>query len=283
MTLKKTLSIPNSNTIVSLGVIYIATGQKYIKEACTSAASFKKNMPNISITGFFDKSVKSVYFDNIVLINKSDGKKNKVFYMSKSPYYYSLFMDTDTYVCDNVSDLFSLLDKVDIAVAHAPYRETVRVDGVPDSFPEFNTGVILFKKSLQITSFLENWIAIYEQNLKREIKWLNPNSQKEELMNRDQPSFREALYNSDLRVATLTPEYNCRFEMPGYVDRTVKILHGRHSNLQTVAEAINAEITQRIYRLNGSSMNVVSNKEKLSKWSTIFYLLKKCLKKFKIE
>ncbi len=264
---------------MSFGVIYIATGQKYIEEACNSAASLKKNLPNISITGFFDETIESVHFDKIVLIDQSNGKKNKVLYMSKSPYDYSLFIDTDTYICDDISELFSLLDKFDIAVAHAPYRQVIQISGIPESFPEYNTGVILFKKSTQISSFFENWKTLYEQQLQRETKFLNPFTQKVELLSRDQPSFREALYNSNLRVTTLTPEYNCRFIMPGYVDRTVKILHGRHPDLPLVAKTINAETKQRIYKIHSGSLEVILNQEKPRKWLASIHKLRRFIKK----
>ncbi|MGD1716608.1 hypothetical protein [Dapis sp. BLCC M172] len=72
----------------------------------------------------------------------------------------------------------------------------------------------------------------------------------------DQPSFREALYHSNLRVATLIPEYNCRFVMAGYVDREVKILHGRHTNLPAIAKRINSYKKQRIFKIDESTKNL---------------------------
>ena len=63
---------------------------------------------------------------------------------------------------------------------------------VPKCFPEFNSGVIAFKKS-SMTTF-EKWLDIYTS----------------EPVKPDQPAFRKAVYLSHLRVATLTPEYNNR-------------------------------------------------------------------------
>jgi hypothetical protein len=51
----------------------------------------------------------------------------------------------------------------------------------------------------------------------------------------DQASFRAAAYLSELRIATLSPEYNCRFPFPTSVCGEVKILHG-HAEPAELAE-----------------------------------------------
>ena len=53
-----------------------------------------------------------------------------------------------------------------------------------------------------------------------------------------------------MRIATLTAEYNCRFPFPFFVCGTVKILHGRHPNLDDVAQKINSEKGLRVYKAN---------------------------------
>jgi len=54
---------------MSRGIIYIATGEKYIKEALISAASLKDKMPDLSITLFSSKEVNSQVFNEVILIN----------------------------------------------------------------------------------------------------------------------------------------------------------------------------------------------------------------------
>jgi len=234
---------------MSMGAFYIATGRRYIDEACRSAASLKTWMPHLPITLFCDEMVQAPHFELVVPIARPQHRLiDKVMHMNASTYERSLFLDTDTYLCDDVSELFTLLDKFDIAVAHNPYRALYLVDGVPDSYPEFNNGVIVFKQSPRMRRFLAEWLALYERDLKKEIRWSNPAGGT--WFHGDlatQPTFREALYQSDLRVATLTPEYNCRFYRPGFVHRKVKILHGRHPDLQAVAVAINADTGQRVF------------------------------------
>ncbi|NEO52709.1 MAG: hypothetical protein F6K54_06225 [Okeania sp. SIO3B5] len=207
----------------SIGVIYIATGEKFIREACESVASLKAKMPNLPVTIFASEDIKNSNFDQVIVIEKPDyNHVDKIKYMYASPYDYTLFLDTDTYISANFSEIFTLLDKFDMGVAHAPLNIRGFVNGVPESFQQLNTGVILYKKSPQLEKFFVKWLELYKP----------PNA--------DQPTFREVLYNSKLRISTLAPEYNCRFPFSGVISGTVKILHGRHKNLPLVAEKINS-------------------------------------------
>ena len=248
---------------MSKGVVYIASGQKFIDEACNSAASLKRVMPNLPLTIFCnDGSVSaSAHFENVVCINVARfGFIDRIINISSSPYDYTLFLDTDTYVCEDLTDLFALMERFDIAVAHAPYRAVYQVAGVPDSFPEFNAGVILFNKSPKIKMMFSEWRNLYERDSKKELQWLHPSAKTmfEGYIN-DQPTFREALYNSNLRIATLPSEYNCRFILPGFVHHKVKILHGRHKDLQAIESAINAQVVPRAYIMKFGTLRVFSH------------------------
>jgi hypothetical protein len=246
---------------MSTGVIYIATGKKFIGEACNSAASLKSVMPNVPLTIFCDEQLETAYFENVIRINAPRyGFLDKITHISLSPYDLTLFLDTDTYVYEDISDLFTLLEEFDIAATHAPYRAVYQVPGVPDSFPELNTGVILFKKTPQIMRSFSEWQNLYKRDLRKEIQWLHPLGErlfKGDLP--DQPTFREALYRSNLRIATLTSEYNCRFNFPGFVHNKVKILHGRHKDLQTIARTMNANIVPRAYIMGLGTLRVFSH------------------------
>ena len=120
--------------------------------------------------------------------------------MPKSPFFKTLFLDADTYVLCDLNDVFQLLDKFDIALGHAMIREKpikhkkVNID-VPKSFPQFNSGVFLYKKNEKTLAALEKWK-----------KWFH-----ETQIPRDQFTLREIIWESDLRVATLPPEYNVRY------------------------------------------------------------------------
>ena len=260
---------------MSTGVIYIATGSRFVKEACVSAESVKRHMPTMPITIFCDERVDSPHFDTVMRIERPRYRlMDKVLHMASSPYEHTLFLDTDTYVCDNVVELFAILDKFDLALAHSTYRATYRVDGIPDSFPEFNTGVILFKQSPEMTKLFSDWLTLYERDLQREPRWLHP--LEETMLNHDlndQPTFREAVFHSSVRVASLTPEYNCRFTSPGFVHNVVKILHGRHPNMLRIAKLINAQGSRRVHFMRWGKLRMAvghepsKDKTDLFRWS----------------
>jgi hypothetical protein len=241
------------------GVIYIATGPKYIDAARKSAASLKAANPSIHVTAFSDEPISSPHVDDTVMIDgaaggrqaaavtnhakriqavgQSKGMLNKVYYMGRSPYERTLFLDSDTYVAGDITDLFSLLDRFDIAVAHAPHRsprspaEQKRFQEIPSGFVVMNTGVILFKKSERTDAFFFEWLRLCQE------EYIDCN---------DQASFRAALYHSDLRIATLTPEYNYRFRKRLCINGSLKILHGRHPDLPLVASQARALIARGI-------------------------------------
>jgi hypothetical protein len=90
---------------------------------------------------------------------------------------------------------------------------------------------------------LKEWDDLYAQHLK----------EKPDQPINDQPFFRVAIYYSDVRVATLTREYNCKYRGQGYLNGQVKLLHG-HVDLQfdtrqlgQAARALNASRRPRVY------------------------------------
>lgn len=52
----------------SKGVIYIASGNKFIEEACNSAASLKNYLPEIPITLFADQECSSPILKTLLLL-----------------------------------------------------------------------------------------------------------------------------------------------------------------------------------------------------------------------
>lgn len=244
----------------SRGVVYVATGKRYLEEAYRSAESLKKWSPGLPITLFSDQKTEKAFFDDVVFISDAHFScRDKIAYMRMSPYEHTLYLDTDTYVCGDLSVLFSLLDHFDIAAAHAPNRRANDSQGVPESFPEFQGGVLLFKKSADLLDLLNRWLEAYEAHStlraadvpQRGYEHKNPKVY-------DQPFLREFLYRSALRVATLAPEYNCRVGSRGYVCDEVKVLHGRrYPDLAALARTINATRGRRLFMITGKNVRVV--------------------------
>lgn len=233
---------------MSVGVIYVATGkQQYIDEACISASSLKEQIPNLNTTLFSDKTITTNCFDECRIIESSgSGILDKALAMQQSPYDYTLFLDTDTYICGDFSELFTLLEKYDIGAVLNEHRtgkfadfswnyQQMKDDNGRLIYPIYNGGVILYKKSPATIQFFIDWFNLTKQ------RWMDGK------ILEDQTSLQYALYESDLKTVVLPPEYNCRFIYPVGVCGTVKILHGRHKDLSAIAKEINSETDPRIF------------------------------------
>lgn len=245
----------------SRGIIYIVTGQKFVEEACRSAASVKRCMPDIPITIFSDISIDSGLFDQVMpIINPTYGPEDKILNIAKSPYKETLYLDSDTHMADDSRELFLLLERFDFAAVHAPYRAQYHVSEVPDCFPEFNAGVLLFRKSKQTEWLFERWGQIYGKDGVKPLNWLFPGGAswyRDAIPN--QPSFRRALYESGLRIVTLPPEYNCRFPFPGFLHTKVKIIHGRAHSFTKIAEELNKTLVPRVHVMRWGKLKTLES------------------------
>ncbi len=209
---------------------YVAVGERYRGEATRSLASVRPRMPELPAILFTDAAGPSVRaaFDEVVLVANRFAEFKVDYPPWGHPGFVSrieaflaaierdgsdrlLFLDTDVEVTGDISGVFRLLDRFDIAVAHAPYRYNENSTDIPDAFPEFNAGVVAFRKSRASLAFLQAWRTAY---LAQPEWWHN-----------DQIAFRRAVWEADVRVATLPPEFNVR--PARYDGKSVpRVLHG---------------------------------------------------------
>lgn len=248
------------------GVIYNATGAKYVVEAQTSAASLRATHPKLSIALFTDQPLSVDGFDLVLpLAAKGNPFCNRIEAMRNSPFDKSLFLDSDTFICGSILDMFPLLDRFDLAFAAAPTRlkeSDLAVLGeqmrkIPPTFPQPNAGLLLFRRSPEIDQLWDVWESLFQRDLTiakaadyYEARFQGVN---------DQPALREALYDSSLRWTVLPPEYNCILSIPGQLHGPVRILHGRHPNLPWIAALLNQDLDRRVYAMDRlSNLTVVS-------------------------
>jgi hypothetical protein len=235
---------------MSDGAIYIITkDERYVNLLEGSAASLKRVMPDLPITVFSQFPISSSNFDNVIPVNtEGDGFYDKARLMLDSPYDRTLFLDADIYVAKPVTELFAVLDRFDCAATHEEYLNTdwfndyPRPD-VPISFPEFNTGVLAFKRSNNMQGVLQEWSRLYNEFLKKQ-PGVSIN---------DQPFFRVAAYHGDARIATVGREYNCKFRGQGYLNGPLKVLHGHvkfkmnFRHIEKVLGIMNSSMRPRVY------------------------------------
>lgn len=228
------------------GIVYVATGRRFVEEALFSARSAKRSMPGLPITLFTDLTAHPDFcpipFDRVVTLDAAGRScADKIRPLRDSPYEKTLFLDTDTYCCEPVHDLFEMLDHFDIALAHAPDRYQYDLPDLPNCFTELNSGVIAYRKNEVVLELLARWEETFAEMMEKD-----PGSY------RDQHSLRDVLYRSTARLLILPPEYNFRTICPNFAGRhcSVKIIHGRHAHMERVASRLNASRGVRVFLQN---------------------------------
>jgi hypothetical protein len=233
------------------GVIYCASGRRYIEEARVGSRRLRRHWrgPIVvfcdapSVTGEdCDLRDEGIEFTNFQPSGNPYSDKIRV--MLATPFDKTLYLDTDTHVLSDPSELFELLENFDIAAAHAPGYRRQLDPRVPKAFYEFNTGVVVYRNSPGVQEFLRAWLETYEAWLReppfpRAAKRRGP---------ADQPAFRRCLWDKRLPIYVLGPEYNYRLKVPGMLVERVSIIHGRHRDVEKVGRILNAKTGTRVFK-----------------------------------
>lgn len=210
----------NAN-LTKCGIVYIATGRKYLAEAEYSARSVRRVSPRVPIAIFSDGSPPSSLFDiRLTLAQPEYSFVDKINALTRTPFDKTLFLDTDTFAMEPVEEMFELLERFDIAAAAEPARYLYQIAGVPVAFPELNSGVLLYKKNNDVFEVIRQWDKMYRDEIASKISvgilpW------------HDQLSFTRALYGSKLSFFLLPPEFNARVLMPQAISGPIRIAHCR--------------------------------------------------------
>lgn len=157
-------AVDEGTTTQCRGVIYVVTGgRSYIGELLTSVASLRKHEPDLPILVFTDFPIPERYGLNTERLEFNDNPhKLKVSSLRRSPFEETLFLDTDTQIRGSLEPLFAELNGRDFCAANAHLADyTVRpprwISMVKEG--EYNTGVLLFRKSKATSEFLGSWEA----------------------------------------------------------------------------------------------------------------------------
>jgi len=217
------------------GVLFTATGKDAFCEDLVSARRVREPMPGlpVAIASDRDHGNDGIFSHIEVLPEPLMSCGDKIEGMARSPFEETLFLDPDTYVAEDPSSAFDLLERYTIAVSHAPYRNPLSLDGVPASFPELNTGVVFFRRGTEWNEFQTKW--------KCEYKTLEHKN--------DQPSFRKVLWESGTPFSVLPTEFQFRTATHCFAGEgeSVRISDGRHCNIKRLAVDLNRTTHARVY------------------------------------
>lgn len=225
----------------SRGFVYVATGDSYREEAARSAAGLRALHPRDRICLVTDRAEGPAFWDDLIVLERpSFGFADKLA-MRLAPYERSVFLDTDTTVVGDLSELFALLERFDFAGHQLFEGHDYPADGVPDAFPEFNSGVLAFRRGPACAALFDRWERLYPVFLARN----RDGAYRPENVS-DQQSLRVAAYESGARLAVLGPEYNFVPQQVNFACAAVRVLHGR-GRASALAGRINARLGNRVY------------------------------------
>lgn len=179
------------------GVIYVAAGPAYLDLAERSARSVRALNPGLAIDIFTDGTPAEGLFDRVNPIPA--GATAKLASLPESRFERTLYMDCDTLALAPFGDLFDVLERFELAVAHDVRRTSALIrqgheHQTPYAFPQMNCGVLLYRRSPATAQFLADWQSRYLAAGHK----------------RDQITFRDNLWASDIRFYVLPPEFNLR-------------------------------------------------------------------------
>lgn len=205
-------------------IVYIASEQ-YIDEAARSARSISGHLSRFSHFIFQPLPDYNYWYLNSVSFISN------IFVVPDLLHYDQfLLLDTDTFVCGDLEDFFTILDRFDIAGTQAVGRQTmVQRDDIPASFPELHLGAISFNRNQRVENLFKSWFEIYQ-------------SRPEYFGDNDQGPLREALWkDQDIKLGILPNEFCFRYRWGGLINGQVRILHGRENNTpyEKIAKQVN--------------------------------------------
>ena len=222
------------------GILFIAYGDKCLREASKAMSSVKKNSPGIPVAVITDGEWCETQTPDYLIQKKnyttdvkfSRKMKTECIY-EESPFQRTLFLDTDVYVAKDIKLLFGLLDYYDFgAKFYGPFAKMKYPDKNSFFHLRCQSGVILFKKNDKNKKLFTLYKRYYAE--------AQQNSNKEGLL-LDEPFLTKALIGSDVKTVHLGESLNFHLPVPTSVCNPIYIFHGRDENIETIAEEINGK------------------------------------------
>jgi hypothetical protein len=225
------------------GFAYVATGELFFREAAEAVRYLRTVNPAARVCLIADRVHGEKFWDDLVLVEKPHYDFRDKLLMALCPYERFIYLDTDTYVAADLSEMFGLLENFDV-IGHQLFEgHDYSCPGVPDAFPEFNAGVFGFRRGPAVDRLFAQWREQYDR-----YRALNTGGVYDYANASDQKSFRIALYGSGLRHSVLGPEFNFIVQHVQFACAGVKIFHGRpFRELRRIAGLVNARLGARAW------------------------------------
>jgi hypothetical protein len=208
--------------MIECGVLYIAFGEQYRREALASIAAFRRFHPRLPCCIITDSNIEPLPPYVRILLRAPEAKQSfraKPRYLSESPFDRTLFLDTDTTTVRPIQDLFRLLDRFDIGVYMLPaYIYNPKYGYLTWA----NSGVILFQRCKAVSETFDRWLELFDQEVVTEAGAPSypPLTDDAHLMH--------AICEAQARLVPLPASMNFHILYPIVTASPIHIVHGRH-------------------------------------------------------
>ncbi len=227
------------------GVVYVATGRRFLEEARAASIHLRRHHPQLPICLVSDcaENEPAPFWDDLVPVRDPVfGFRDKIL-MGLCPYRRFLYLDTDARVLAPLDDVFALLRRFDFAGHQLFEGHDCPLPGIPDAFAEFNGGVLGFSRSPGMDGFFYRWMKLFDEYFA-----LNTGGNYHYSNASDQKTLRQTVWESGVSVGILGPEFNFTPHHLDFACASVRILHGRgDANLQQLEQRLNIRLGNRAY------------------------------------
>ena len=204
------------------GILYVATGVRYLEEAAQNARAGRSHVGGRPIAVMTDdvEAARELGCFDLCLPHPDPRRsyRDKIPPLIDPPFERTLFLDTDARIIAAVDELFAMVEYQDLLAAHAPVRCPSGWGDrtVPGNFSELNSGVLVLRRGARQKALVSRWLELYDEVGQ---DW-------------DQATLRSACWShlpNGLRIGILPPEANLRTTKPWVAGKglSVTILHGR--------------------------------------------------------
>jgi hypothetical protein len=207
--------------MIECGVLYIAFGKKYQREALASIVAVRRFHPRLPCCIITDSDIEALPSYVTILLRTPEAKQHlraKPRYMHESPFDRTLFLDTDTTTVRPIEDLFRLLDRFDIGVYMLPaYIYNTKYGYLTWA----NSGVILFQRCKAVSETFDRWLELFDQEVATE-------TSAPSYPPTDDVHLMHAICETQARLVPLPASMNFHILYPIVTASPIHIVHGRH-------------------------------------------------------
>jgi len=224
-------------------VFWIAHRTRFVEEARRCSIELHSAMPELERVLFTPDNTSPKGFDRIAKLPR---RISKLWYCDSVRYFnmafdllneydVCLYLDTDVNFLAPFPELFRMAERFDIVAPVGSRRVTGGTfEKLPDCFPEYEIGVVLFRRNAIVKKLFEEWRRLHLEHT--EIYGEN-----------DMRSFREAVWNTpEVKIERIPTEYSLRWPFGVYMSLEVKILHGREPDFSAWPNSPTIEDVRRI-------------------------------------